>query len=121
MSRFQRAWLLTVAWATLGLVACEAPKQEPEVQACELLRTELDACDAAAQECEGELAECNAGCVVGLGCQDLVDPAKEPGALACLAHCAPKFTCDDGSKIPAAWKCDRKIDCADEEDEAQCD
>lgn len=109
--------LLALAFSTL--VACEEPKPA-DVSACELLAQEREACDAPVKDCKGELAECEAACKLGLECEDLIDPSKEPGASACLAHCAPKFTCDDGSSIPEMWKCDHNLDCADGEDEEQC-
>lgn len=117
VSRLTNACLLSAMIAGLG---CEKAKA-PSVSACELLAQERNACDASVQECSGELAECNAGCVVGLACVDLLDPSREPGAIACLSHCAPKFTCNDGTSIPKAWKCDNKLDCADGEDEGECE
>jgi hypothetical protein len=100
--------------------ACDAT-QTPGDNACELLAAEREACDASVPACEGELDECRASCLVGLACADLIDPTNEPGALACIDHCAPKFTCDDGTVIRAAWRCDgTTADCAGGEDERQC-
>lgn len=107
-----------IAWALL-LCACDEA-EPPTVGPCELLAKERAACDASVQACEGELDECNAACLLGLGCVDLLDPANEPGAIACKARCAPKFTCDDGSQIRREWVCDKREDCAQGEDEKQC-
>lgn len=101
------------------MCACEGA-QPQSVGACELLAKERAVCDASVQACDDELDECNAACVVGLGCIDLLDPAHEPGAIACKARCAPKFACDDGSEIRQEWVCDNRADCARGEDEEQC-
>lgn len=112
-----KVWLLALALPTI--VACEEPKPA-QVSACELLAEEREACDAPAKECQGEDDECEAGCKLGLECEDLIDSSKEPGAILCLAHCAAKFTCNDGSSIPEKWKCDDNVDCPDGEDEDAC-
>jgi hypothetical protein len=103
----------------LVAMGCEdAP--EPAVSACELLAQQRRACDASVETCRSEFEVCEADCVLGLACAELLEPMQEPGASACIQRCEPKFTCANGDNIPKRWTCDDKLDCAGGEDEQGC-
>lgn len=103
-------------------VACAEDGQAPALgpTACEWVHAKRQSCCLEAFECGSAYDECHAKCLVGWGCAEQADPGSDPGIAACLWNCAPRFTCDDGSEIYAAFRCDGEGDCAGSEDEKNC-
>lgn len=120
LSRYGLAVGSSLALAGLSL-ACEGRSlPPPEPNACQQLSELRKACELDEQACVTEQDECQASCYVGWGCEELVSPWADPGVLACLWNCSPRFSCADGSEIYATFRCDGEADCADAEDEADC-
>lgn len=110
------------ALAVLGLgLAFGCGDEGAGPSACEQANDQLRACELEEVDCSQPEQNCAASCLAYLSCEELSQPFEDPGVTACLWHCAPRFECEDGSQIYAAWRCDGEGDCVGGEDEANCE
>lgn len=117
-----RSARITVLFGLL-LVGCaeEGGAPLPGPTACEWVNSKRASCCLEEFECATARDECYAECLMGWGCAEQAKPGIDPGISACLWNCAPRFTCDDGTEIYAAFVCDDEGDCAGSEDEKNCE
>ncbi len=110
--------LVAVAVACKGGKTPDANGAEPDH--CEQVAHARLECKLPEQSCETSEEKCRAGCLAGWGCAELENVNIDPGIVACFWSCAPKFTCDDGLRVYARYRCDGVGDCRDSEDELGC-
>jgi hypothetical protein len=75
---------------------------------------------------DGTLSEaqrCRIKCRLDASCGELANSDFRIETLECEDDCgfdASEFVCDDGTRVPADWRCDGRLDCPDDSDEAGC-
>src|SRR5690606_6525152 len=104
------------------ITACsdDATPPSPRVDACKQVNAKRRSCGVAELDCKSDFDACFAECLMGFGCAEQAQPYIDPGLTACSWACAPRFTCNDGSEIYDAFRCDGEGDCRDSEDEEDC-
>jgi hypothetical protein len=117
---FRHAALSLALCSAVAACADDGAEPSSEPSACEQVNAKRRSCGLEKFACETEYEKCFAECLVGWGCAEQEQPDIDPGITACSWACSPRFTCDDGTEIYGAFRCDGEGDCADSEDEADC-
>ncbi len=96
-------------------------------QYCGAVRAKAESCgleftlhNETCTEPDNDEDRCVSTCVAQASCSELTAVACDsaaPGLGACMSDCEPKFTCTDGTEIPASYECDAYQDCTDNSDE----
>ena len=126
MKRAKRAaTLAVVCW----LSACGDEPADPPP--CRQLEVKADLCGLTSipdfETCDdvalSEGQRCRIKCRLNASCGELANSDFRVETLDCENDCgfdASQFVCDDGTRVPADWRCDGRLDCPDDSDEAGC-
>lgn len=126
-----RSYLTILALLALG-ASCGGDDGATNSGYCTKAADKLRTCgllSAGPLECSEDDADralllCLQDCISRASCEQLeeavCDDSNDNPYSLCVGACIPRYTCNDGVKVPSSFKCDGEPDCSGGEDELGC-